>query len=396
MASSAIGYAGYISFVAVAGLLASEMVGNDLWAGVPSSAATVGTALIATPLALRSRRRGRRSGIGTGYLLGAAGAGLAIAAGQLELFGLLLAGMLFVGMGQASNLQSRFAAADLAEEDQRARAIALVVWVGTIGAVLGPAAAPWANNFGIDIGLANWVAPAILTFLGFGFAALVVSRRLRPDPLDMAGGVDRDATFENPLKGVGESFAAIWPNSRARLAIVTMAVSQMAMVAVMTMTPLHMRDHGHADLSTLVISLHVLGMFGFSPLVGRWADRWGRVRTLGFGAGVLGVGTVASVVAGYVPGLMFTGLFLLGLGWSFALIAGSALLTESLPMAARVGAQGFADLSMSILGAIAAFGSGFVKEMAGYHWLANFATIAAILMMLAATNVARRETATVH
>ena len=157
------------------------------------------------------------------------------------------------------------------------------------------------------------------------------------------------------------------------------------------MTPLHMRDHGHAELSTLVISLHVLGMFGLSPLVGRWADRFGRIRALAVGATILGTGTLAAVVAGYVPGLIFIGLFLLGLGWSFALISGSALLTESVPVEERVGAQGLSDVAMSALGAIAAFSSGFVKEAAGYHWLANFATIAAVLMLVAATNSSRRQ-----
>lgn len=168
-----------------------------------------------------------------------------------------------------------------------------------------------------------------------------------------------------------------------------MAVSQMAMVAVMTMTPLRMRDHGHADLSLLVLSAHVFGMFGFAPLIGILADRYGRIRSLKVGAVVLGSGTVAAVVAGYVPGLVFVGLFLLGVGWNFAFIAGSALLTESLPAKERVGAQGLSDAMMGALGAAAASSSGFVKAMAGFHWLANLATIAAVLILAAAVHVDR-------
>lgn len=391
MVSSTVGYAGYISVVAVVGLLASELVGNDLWAGVPSAAATIGTAVAATPLALLAKRRGRRRAIGLGYLVAAVGGGLIVVAGQLGLFIALLAAMLLFGVGQASNLQSRFAAADLADEDSRARSIAMVVWVGTVGAVLGAPAALWANGVGTGFGFENWVSPAVLGLAGFTIAAFVVTKSLRPDPLEVAGGVDRNASYESPLRGIGDSWRAIWPNRFARLAILSMAVSQMAMVAVMTMTPLHMRDHGHADLSTLVISIHVLGMFGFSPLIGRWADRLGRIPTLGIGAGILGLGTISAVAAGYVPGLLFTGLFLLGLGWSFALIAGSALLTESVFLEARVGAQGFADLAMSLLGAIAAFGSGIIKEMVGYHWLANLATVSAILILLAVANAARKR-----
>lgn len=395
MASNALGYAGYVSVAAIVGLLASEMLGNDLWSGVPAAAATLGTALAATPLALRSKRLGRRPGLWLGYGLATVGGAIAIASGQLGLFWLLIVAMALYGAGQASNLQSRYAAADLADDEHRARAIALVVWVGTIGAVIGPPAALWANGVGVNLGLANWVAPMFLGLIGFGAAGLFVSRWLRPDPLELSGGVDRDAPFENPLRGARRSWEAIWPNSMARLAIVSMAVSQMAMVAVMTMTPLHMRDHGHADLSTLVISAHVLGMFGLSPLIGRWADKVGRVRTIALGAAILGLGTVASVAAGYVPVLMFVGLFLLGLGWSFALIAGSALLTESLPVPQRVGAQGLADVAMSVLGAIAAFSSGFVKETAGFHWLANFATIAAVMMVAGAVSLSRRSAAPV-
>ena len=390
MFSSALGYAGFLSVAAIVGLLASEITGNDLWAGLPAAGGTLGTALAATPLALRSRRRGRRRGLSRGYAVGVIGAVVALAAGQMSLFWLLVPGMALFGVAQASNLQSRFAAADLASEDRRARAIAMVVWVGTVGAVLGPPAALWANRIGLDLGLANWVGPMFLGALGFGLAGLVVTRLLRPDPLELAGGVDRHAPFENPLAGMNRSWAVIWPNQMARLALIAMAVSQMAMVAVMTMTPLHMRDHGHADLSTIVISVHVLGMFGLSPLVGRWADRIGRVRTVALGAGILGLGTVAAVVAGYVPAMVFVGLFLLGLGWSFALIAGSALLTESLALQDRVGAQGLADVAMSVLGALAAFSSGFVKEAAGYHWLANFATAAALVVMFAAVSLIRK------
>ena len=296
------------------------------------------------------------------------------------------------GWGKPSNLQARFTAADLADEDRRARSIALVVWVGTIGAVLGPTAALWANGVGVDMGMADWSAPSALGIGFYALAALVVVKWLRPDPLELAGGVDRKAERSSPIGDIGETWRAIWPNTMARLALVTMAVSHMAMVAVMTMTPLHMRDFGDADLSTLVISIHVLGMFGLSPVIGRWADRFGRVQILLLGASILGVGTMSAVIAGYVPGLMFVGLFLLGVGWNFALIAGSALLTESLPLSARVGAQGFADLSMSVLGATAALGSGLVKANFGYDYLAYFASLAALLMVLAA---ARRLTPSV-
>ncbi len=389
MVTNSLGYAGFVAVLAIIGLLASELLGSDTLAGLPSAAATIGTAVAATPLALRSRRSGRRSGIWLGYSIGVIGAVLVFAAGQAGLFWMLVLAMLLFGVANASNLQNRFAAADLATEESRASAIAMVVWVGTIGAVVGSPAAAWVNRLGTAAGLADWAAPALLGLLGFATAAAVVHLFLRPDPLEAAGGIDATASGGNPLLEAGRSWRAIWPNQRARLAIGAMALSQMAMVAVMTMTPLHMRDHGQAELSTLVISVHVLGMFGLSPLIGRWADRIGRINTLMIGATTLGAGTFASVVAGYAPGLMFAGLFLLGLGWSFALIAGSALLTESLPVEERIGAQGFSDVMTSLLGAVAAFSSGLVKQTAGYHWLANFGTLTAVVIFVAAIRLAR-------
>jgi MFS family permease len=389
MATNSFGYAGFVAVIAIIGLLASEMLGSDRLAGIPSAAATIGTALAATPLALRSKRRGRRSGLMAGYLVGAIGAVLGFAAAQAGSFAVLVIAMGLFGVANASNLQNRFTAADLATEERRASSIALVVWVGTIGAVIGSPTSAWVNRRGIELGVAEWATPLLLGIIGFLVAATVVFLFLRPDPLVVAGGLDPEASGGNPLANAARSWKSIWPNSQARLAITAMAFSQMAMVAVMTMTPLHMRDHGHADLSTLVIALHVLGMFGLSPVIGRWADRWGRTRTLMIGAATLGVGTFVSVVAGYIPTLIFAGLFLLGVGWSFALIAGSALLTESLPLDERVGAQGLSDVAMSLLGAVAAFGSGLVKEGVGYHWLANFGTLTAIFILFMAMRALR-------
>lgn len=392
MVSSAFGYAAFVAVLAVVGLLTSEIVGNDSLAGTPQAAAILGAAAAATPLALRSKRQGRRRGLWLGYAIAVVGAAIALVGGQLAVFWILALGMALFGAGNAANLQSRFAASDLAPEDRRARAISMVVWVGTIGAVLGSPAALWANRIGTERGMAEWVSPMFLGVAGFAVAGGVVALFLRPDPLELAGGVDPEAPRGNPLSGARHSLRVIWPNRQARLAIFAMGVSQMAMVAVMAMTPLHMKDHGHAELSTLVIAAHVLGMFGLAPLIGRWADRFGRVRTLRWGAVILGTGTVAAVAAGYVTGLLFLGLFLLGVGWSFSLIAGSALLTECLPMEERVGAQGFADVTMSLFGASAALFSGFVKEAVGFHWLANFATVAAGLILLAAIAVERSRT----
>ncbi|MDH3607591.1 MAG: MFS transporter, partial [Acidimicrobiia bacterium] len=156
MAANAFGYAGFVAVVAVAALLASEMTGNDSVAGIPAAAATLGTAAAAAPLAQRSKRSGRRIGIRRGYLVGVIGCGVAFVAGQAGMFGLLVVAMAAVGVGNTSNLQNRFVAADLADEDKRARSIAMVVWVGTVGAVVGSPSALWANRVGTGLGVEEW------------------------------------------------------------------------------------------------------------------------------------------------------------------------------------------------------------------------------------------------
>lgn len=382
MTANVFGYAGRSAVAAIAVLLAREMLDSDSLAGLPAAAAVLGTAIAASPLALRSKRRGRRSGVLIGYFIAIFGAGLGLFAGQAGIFWLFVIASGLFGVGNASNLQNRFTAADLADEHRRAREISMVVWVGTVGAVVGPALALWINRVGKGMGMSEWVSPLALGIVGFAFAGFIIATFLRPDPLEVAGGVDPETPRENPLRGVSHAWRMIWPNRMARSAIGAMAVSQMAMVAVMAMTPLHMRDHGHAELSTLVIAAHVFGMFGLAPLIGRWADRHGRISALKVGAVILGTGATAAVIAGYVPSLVFVGLFLVGVGWNFAFIAGSALLTESLPGSEVVRAQGFSDVLMSLLGAVAALSSGFVKSTVGFHWLAIFATMAAVLILV--------------
>ncbi len=378
MTGQVLGGASVSSAFAVAGLLASDIYESDRIAGVASAMLTLGSAFASVPLSRMMRRRGRRPGLQLGYLVGMTGAAVAVVAGQLRSLPLLIVGMFLFGSGQASNLQGRYVAADLAEPDRRARAISTVVWVGTLGAVFGPSLSPPEKAFGMAIGLDRLVGPFVFSAIFFGLAAVNISVRLRPDPLVVAGGLDPTGGARvRMFAQLGRSLRVIWSYPMARLALVTNVVSQASMVAVMTMTPLHMKDHQHADLSAFVIALHIVGMYGLSPFIGRLVDRCGRVPSAFASGVILAAGTITAVVAGYQPSLIFVGLFLLGLGWNVGIIAGSALLTESVPTEERVGVQGSADLLMSLLGGSAGFASGFVKVAWGYHWLANGATIAA-------------------
>jgi MFS family permease len=378
------GQAAVAGSVAVVSLLASDLLGSDRWAGIGGAAFTAGAAVTAVPLAATMRRRGRRPGLVVAFTVAAFGALITALGGQQGWFPVFVVGLVLFGAGQAATLQGRYVGADLALPSQRARAIAAIVWIGTLGAVLGPVLAPVGKRIAEGFGLVDLVGPYLVAAVLFALSALIVFVRLRPDPLVVVGGTDPHAERARPLRQLRVSFGEIRATRPAMLGLAAMAGSQAAMVAVMTMTPPHMKDHGHADLSAFVIAVHILGMFGLAPVVGRFVDRIGPVRSIQWGAVVLGSGTIASVIAGYVPVLMFVGLFLLGLGWNIGLIAGTALLTASVRADARVQVQGTGDLTMSMCGAVAALGSGFVKSSFGFHVLADTATVLAALLLVAA------------
>lgn len=378
------GQAAVAGMVAVVSLLASDLLGSDRLAGMGSASFTVGAAFTAIPLAAFMRRRGRRIGLTRALLIGAMGASIAAAGGQLRWFPLFVVGMIAFGAGQAATLQQRYVAADLAESDKQGASIAAIVWIGTIGAVLGPLLVPFEKGVASRVGLDELVGPFVFAAVFFLMASTVVWIRLRPDPLAVIGGIDPDAERTRLLRVVRSSASVIWASRGARLGIAALAVSQAAMVGVMTMTPPHMKDHGHADLSAFVIALHIVGMYGLAPVVGRYVDRAGPVRAIQVGAVILGAGTITTVLAGYVPVLMFVGLFFLGLGWNFGLIGGTTILTASVPERSRVEVQGTGDLTLSLCGAAAALSSGFVKDSFGFHLLADGATaLAAALLVLA-------------
>lgn len=377
------GQAAVAGTVAVVSLLAKDLLGgSDRLAGLGSAGFTLGAAMVSIPLAAYMRRRGRRPGLILASLGGAVGAVVAATGGQLRWFWLFIAGMVLFGAGQAATLQARYVAADLALDEDRARAIGAIVWIGTLGAVFGPTFTPLEKRFGQWLGLDEFIGPYLFATALFLLGALVYFLMLRPDPLVLIGGTDPNAERARPLLQVRRSYGVIRSSPGAMLGIVAMAGSQASMVGVMTMTPPHMKDHGQADLSALVIAVHIVGMFGLAPLVGRFVDRVGSIRAIQFGAVVLGAGTVAAVVAGYVPVMIFVGLFLLGLGWNLGLIGGTTLLTASVPQHTRVEAQGTGDLTLSLCGAVAAFGSGFVKQGWGFHVLADVATVLAGCMLV--------------
>lgn len=383
IATQILGGLGVATGIALAAVLAKQVSGTESLSGLAPTATVTGTALLSMPFAALMTARGRRPGLVLGYLVGALGAGVVVLAASIGSFPLLLGGMACFGAASSANLQSRFAAADLAEPEQRARAISHVVWATTIGAVLGPNIAAPAGRSVSGLGIPAAAGPFLWAGGIFLIAAVVVAVLLRPDPLLTARALAPEEDRSPAARSLRAGFAAVAASPRARLALVTVAVVHTAMVSVMAMTPVELGHHGASiDLVGLVISGHIAGMYAFSPLMGRLSDRLGRLSGIGLAVGLLACAAFLAGTAGGSHGRIALGLFVLGLGWSAGLVSGSALLTDSVPQPARAAAQGLSDLTMNTSAGIDGAVAGLVVAEASYGWL-NLAA-ACLLIPLAA------------
>jgi MFS family permease len=384
--AQALGGIGITIGVATASLLARDVSGSESQAGLAQTTQVLGAAVASFLLARLMSRRGRRAGQVTGLLLGATGAALAVVAGVVGSMVLLLVGTALMGCSSASNLAARYAATDLAPERSRARSLSYVVWATTVGAVVGPNLTGFSSAVSRWLGIPELTGPFLIAAVGMLIAALVIAVWLRPDPLLVAREV---AGVEDADPG-GTSWrrarAALTSNRPLLAAVVGLASAHAVMVSVMIMTPLHM-EHGGAALSVIgfVISGHVIGMFAFAPVMGWLADRWGRPTMLFLGAGLQ---LVSLLLAGGSPEgsswQITAGLFLLGLGWSSATVAASALIADLTPLEARTDVQGIADAAMWLTAAVGGGLSGWIVAGWGYPVLNGFAAVLAGGVVLAA------------
>ena len=389
-AGQIIGAAALASAVTVGAYVVQTILGDSTpWGGIATATVTTGTAVMAQVLSRLMMRRGRRPGLQLGYALATCGALIAAVGAEKSILWVFLVGLFLFGNGQASNLLARYAATDLADPEHRGRAMSRIVFASTFGAVFGPllispAEIAGENWFGWHKYTGPWVFSAVVLSLAFVNTAW----RLRPDPLVVAGGVSPRS--ESKLPSISEALSIVVATSRGRLALASMVISQVTMVAVMTMTPVHMKLHGHEVLSQYVVSLHIAGMYAFSPLVGRFTDRRGTVYSVLAGSALLVGSTVLAALSGEAALALFPALWLLGVGWNFGLIGGSAMLLESVPADKRVTVQGSADLMMSFCGGLAGLSSGFIRKAVGYHMLSVSATVAAGLLLVYAWSSLQR------
>ena len=373
---------GVAGTVAAGSLLVASITNSETLAGLAQTSSVLGAAALALPLARLTSRGGRRLALSVGLIAGVIGSLLAIFGGSRENIYLMLTGTFLVGAASAAGYQARFAAIDLATSEKRAKQLSFVVWGSTIGAVSGPNLMEPSGNLAESFGLPRLTGPYLISAVTLALAVLVIQLFLRPDPYLTAA---KDSGAANlPRIKTKVALKHIRSNARASFAIASIAIGHIAMVAVMVMTPVHM---AHVDVTLtiigLVISVHVLGMYAFSPLVGALTDRLGRLRVIQIGVAIL---LSSALISGFARAddaiTLGIGLFLLGLGWSCTLIAGSALLTESVSPEFKSASQGASDLVMNLSGASGGAIAGVVIATLSYGWLCLLSAIPVALLGL--------------
>jgi len=373
---------GVAGTVAAGSLLVSSVSNSETLAGLAQTSSVLGAAALALPLARLTQIGGRRLALSMGLILGVIGSLLVISGGLNENLYLILLGTFLVGAASASGYQARFAAIDLATSQRSSQQLSFVVWGSTIGAVAGPNLMQPSGDFARKLGFPELVGPYFISAITLTLAAAVILIFLRPDPYLTANKLssEKQKQITNKL-----ALKHILSNKLARFAIAAIAVGHVAMVSVMVMTPIHM---AHVDVTLriigIVISIHVLGMYAFSPVVGLVSDRIGGVATIKIGLATL---LISSVIAGTSPAgdaiRLGVGLFLLGLGWSCTLIAGSTLLSQSVELNFKSASQGASDLVMNLAGAGGGAVAGVIIATLSYGWLCLIASIPVAYLALA-------------
>lgn len=366
------------SVLSIGSLLARDLSGSEAWAGSAATFSTLGAAIWAIPLSRLAYARGRRVSLATGAALAITGAITVIESANLRLFPLLLLGIFLLGAGSATSLQARFAATDIPLPGRTGRSIGLVVWATTIGAVTGPNLFGPGDQLGEALGLPPMTGPFLFTVAAQIGSTLVFWFGLRPDPLLYAQKLQTKTKNKISLRS---ALQTLKENPVPRFAIFAVALSHMVMVSVMSMTPVHMQDMGY-DLVVVgfTISLHIAGMYALSPVMGILADKIGKVQLILFGQ-LMYLLAIAFAGFGQMDRLQVTiGLTLLGLGWSASTVAGSALLSASVPANEKTNVQGVSDSTMNLSGAIGGGIAGSILSLVAFNGL-NFVALVPVTVI---------------
>jgi MFS family permease len=369
--------AAVIATATVLTIVATDLTGNPSLAGVPSAVIQLSMAVFALIWGSLWDRLGRRNGLTAALLLGLAGAGLAAVGTELGLVWAFFLGIVGFGAMRAGTLMSRFVAAEVSAPDVRGRAISIVVWAGTVGAILGPLLVAPSSSWAASLGLNELTGPILVAVPLIGLSSIVTFIGLRPEPSKLAKMVEKESPRPEIADEGRRSTSQLIRLPGVYVAVITVALAQAVMIMLMGITALYMRDQGHSlgDIS-IVFAAHTLGMFAFAPVSGALSDRLGR-------GPVMIAGSLIIILAGFVAPASSTvtvavvGLFLLGLGWSFAFVAGSALLSDQLTQAERSKTQGTNDMVIGLASGLGSLASGVIYAGIGY-WAVGL--LGAILM----------------
>ena len=381
LVSQIFGGAGLAAGVTVGALLAQEMLGGAAVAGLPVALFTLGSALAAYLVGRLSQRAGRRQGLAAGFLAGTVGAAGVVVAAVIDSPALLFVAFFVYGAGTSTNLQARYAGTDLAPVDRRATAVSIAMVSTTFGAVAGPNLVEVMGRTATSLGIPPLAGPFLLAAVAYGLAGAILFTFLRPDPylvaMALARRIPSEATPNRDI-GVGRSI-----NKGVMLGATVMVLTQIAMVAIMTMTPVHMRHHGHSLGEVgFVIGVHVGAMFLPSLVTGLLVDRLGHTTmTLAAGATLLAAGLVSAFAPGDSLAWLTLALALLGLGWNVGLISGTALIVDATPVETRARTQGSVDVLIAFAGASGGALSGLVVAETSYATLSLAGGFLALLLV---------------
>ncbi|WP_435299688.1 MFS transporter [Timonella sp. A28] len=382
--------------VSVGALLAVELSGSTSWGGSMTTAMTLGAALAAMPLARYAARYGRRLALVSGIAIAWLGVMSAIAASIMGAFPLLLTAGTLIGVGTAVNLQARFAATDLAAPEHRARDLSLVVWTTTIGSVAGPNLLGVGESIGATLGLPPYTGIFVISGTGMLAAALILFFGLRPDPSLVLAQATQSASSAPTIArtSLKDSLHVFRGNHQALSGLIAIVAGHAVMVAIMSVTSVHMNTHGTSlTIIGFTISLHILGMYAFSPLVGLMSDKVGALPTIYAGGAVLIVSVLFAGLGAHNNTLVTVGLFLLGLGWSIVTVAGAGHITAHVSSNERLAVQGASDMFMSLAGGLGGIFAGLTLASIGYMGLnlaAGLLTAGMIVFIVALNNVSRQ------
>ncbi|AND38254.1 MFS transporter [Cytobacillus oceanisediminis] len=379
--SQIFGGAGLAAGITVGALLAQNMMGTDSVTGIPTALFTLGSAGTALLVGRLSQRFGRRPGLAAGFLAGGIGAIGVVVSSLTNSILLLFISLLIYGAGTATNLQARYAGTDMANPAQRAKAISMAMVSTTFGAVAGPNLVGVMGDFAISIGVPALAGPFILAAAAYILAGFVLFMFLRPDPFIVAKAISDARNKTNHLEK-SSNLASIKRRGIFAGAGI-MVLTQFVMMAIMTMTPIHMGHHGHAlNEVGLVIGFHIGAMFLPSLLTGFLVDKIGRApMAIASAITLLASGILAAAGPADSMAALNLALVLLGLGWNFGLISGTAILVDSTHASTRAKTQGSIDVWIALSGALGGGVSGIVVAYSSYAALSISGAILSLLLI---------------